>query len=469
MIKKITLSTLGILLGITVSNAQFKICNTTETIEELKTSLCTIVQAPLYHKKDNNETIDLFVRKFPAKEKREGSLWLIAGGPGESGASFYSLVDQFKNTFPNFDILIPDHRGTGLSGKICPEQERIDSDNGIGLGNEEWGACFGQMFGNLEYTKAFSITNGAKDLSMLINTLSGEGKRYVYGVSYGTQLVLRLILQGTVNLDGVILDSLVPLQDDVDFDLSKRSQVTDNVGRKVLEGLEASDSSVSLISRLQSLIDRVKTDEKFAAQIPNKNLAMLLGMTLDIPKVRNTIPSIIEGLEKNDFTALNKAVEVITSFYKDFSSKYPTATNSIPLVQIITASENNLRPEMKKDEVAKEAEKLLFTSPLPFLIAENKMPTYERDQFFAMVPENMPRTLILSGTLDPKTHFDGAKRYFKKLSTNGDVTFVGVVDTPHFVALFAPDAFAKIAKEFVEGKSIETLFIKDELSRLKTE
>ncbi len=38
-----------------------------------------------------------------------------------------------------------------------------------------------------------------------------------------------------VELDGVLLDFLVPLQDDVDFDLSKRSQVMNNVGRTVLQ------------------------------------------------------------------------------------------------------------------------------------------------------------------------------------------------------------------------------------------
>lgn len=470
MVKRIILSLSAIVLCITISNAQFEICNTSETLKELESSLCTIVKTPLYHQSGKEETIELFVRKFPAKEKREGSIWLIAGGPGESGASFYSLIEKFRETFPNLDILVPDHRGTGASSKICPEQESLDSDAGIALANEEWGPCFGQMFGNTEYTQAFTITNAAKDLSILINSLSGEGKRFVYGVSYGTQLVLRLIQQGSVSLDGVILDSLVPLQDDGEFDLSMRSQITNKVGVAVLAKLEDSSSKdVTLTLRLQKLIERVEKDEKFAKQIPNQNLSMILGMILDIPDIRNRIPSIIGGLEKDDFTALNDAVKGITEFYKDFGSKYATAPNSIPLVQIITASENNLRPELKKSDVTKEAETLLFTSPLPNLIAENKMPTYPRDKYFAAIPKEMPRTLIINGTLDPKTDHEGAVRHFKKLSKLGNVTFVSVEDAPHFIALFAPNSFAKIANEFIKRQPITQTVIKDKLTTLKSE
>ncbi len=193
MIRKLVFSAIGIVSFVSISNAQFEICNTSEIIPELKSSLCAVVKTPLFHESGKEETIDLFVRKFPAKEKREGSIWLIAGGPGESGASFYPLITKFKEIFPHLDIIVPDHRGTGASGKICPEQESLESSNGIALANDEWGPCFGQMFGNISYTQAFSITNAAKDLVLLINDLSGEGKKYIYGVSYGTQLVLRLI------------------------------------------------------------------------------------------------------------------------------------------------------------------------------------------------------------------------------------------------------------------------------------
>ncbi|WP_282079249.1 alpha/beta fold hydrolase [Aquimarina algiphila] len=468
MIRKLFFSFVGIVSFVSTSNAQFEICNTSETILELKLSLCAVVKTPLFHEPGKEETIDLFIRKFPAKEKREGSIWLIAGGPGESGASFYPLITKFKEIFPHLDIIVPDHRGTGASSKICPEQESLESANGIALANDEWGPCFGQMLGNIPYTQAFSITNAAKDLGILINNLSGEGKRYIYGVSYGTQLVLRLMQQNMVKVDGVLLDSLVPLQDDGDFDLSKRSQVTDKVGRMVLNSFDTiNPKGVNLASRLEKLIERSQSDKKFAEQILGQNLSSILGMMLDIPDARNKLPSIIEGLEKNDFKVLNDVVQDITNFYKDYGSKYDTSPSSIPLVQIITASENNLRPGMKKVDVVEEAKGLLFSSPLPNLIAENTMPTYQCDQYFATIPQKMPPTVIFQGTLDPKTDYDGAVRHVKKLSKVGEVILVSVTDAPHFVALFAQNSFAKIAAEFIEGKSITQTIVNDEYVALK--
>ena len=51
---------------------------------------------------------------------------------------------------------------------------------------------------------------------------------------------LRTLALGLPGVDGVILDSLVPLQDDAQADLSRRSRVTDAVGRRILAGCDAS-------------------------------------------------------------------------------------------------------------------------------------------------------------------------------------------------------------------------------------
>ena len=108
----------------------------------------------------------------------------------------------------------------------------------------------------------------------------------IYGVSYGTQLVLRLLQLNSTKLDGVILDSLVPLQDDDDYDLSHRSIVTNNVGHSVLaryDKLESNDA-VSLVSQLQNIIQQSKTNPGFAKNLPKQDLSILFGMMLDLPK-----------------------------------------------------------------------------------------------------------------------------------------------------------------------------------------
>jgi len=463
-LKKIIQLAVHFLCFIAIWTAQSQPCPYSDNVPELEGSVCITTNAPLNYIEGDEKTINLFVRKFPAKKDRKGSIWLIPGGPGESGASLYPLINEFSNLFPHLDIFVPDHRGTGYSGKICLNEEIVDSPDGMALANDEWGTCFNYMYSNLEYVKAFTITNAAKDLSYLINKFSGEGERYIYGVSYGTQLVLRLLQLGTVNLDAVILDSLVPLQDDEDFDLSHRSLVTDAVGKSFLEQVDLrKPEDTTLEEQLNRIMDRAKTDTEFAANLPKQDLAILLGRMLDIPFVRNSIPEIIKGLNSNDFGPLHKAITEITAFYHDYGAAYQSSINSIPLTQVITASENNLRPDMTKAEVLVESENLLFKSPLPNLIAENSMPTYTKDEHFGKTPQHIPPTLIIHGTLDSKTHIKGATRHYKRLAQNSNsISFIRVKNAPHFIALFAPSAFEKVVSRFMNNKTIENQTITDD-------
>lgn len=464
---KLVISILFFLYTIS-ANAQFAKCTDCDDFNEFKSSLCTIEKVPLSYLSSNTDFIELFIRKFPALKNREGSIWLIAGGPGESGASLYPLVDLFSKTFPHLDIFIPDHRGTGLSSKICPNEEALDSPSGIALANDEWGPCFNQMYSNTAYVQAFSITNAANDLSFLIDNFSGTGNRYVYGVSYGTQLVMRLLQLETTKLDGVILDSLVPLQDDEENDLSHRSFVVNDIGNSVLDYYDTKlgDEEAPLAPRLAGIIHRAKNDDVFSENLPQQDLSILLGMFLDVPKIREQIPAIIKGLEMENFEPLNNTINEITEFYSTYS-KYNTSSSSIPLVQVISSSENNLRPELKKNEVLEESKGLLFSSPLASLLAENSMPTYPRDIYFNGVPRQMPPTLILHGTLDPKTHLSGAIKHYNKLPTKNSVIFSKIKDAPHFIALFAPHSFSELAFKFINGEEIGNDLIVDEDTELR--
>jgi hypothetical protein len=105
----------------------FETCQDADSFPDMKSSLYAIFETSLNYQDDKSEKIELFVRKFPSLKTRNSSFWLIAGGPGESGASVYSLIDLYRTAFPNFDIFVPDHRGTGASSTICPE-ESFDSN-----------------------------------------------------------------------------------------------------------------------------------------------------------------------------------------------------------------------------------------------------------------------------------------------------------------------------------------------------
>jgi hypothetical protein len=117
---------------------------------------------------------------------------------------------------------------------------------------------------------------------------------------------------------------------------------------------------------------------------------------------------------------------------------------------------------MTKAEVQLESDKLLFTSPLPKLFAENRMPTYKKDKYFAQLPTEVPRIIVLHGTMDPKTHYNAAVKHAEKLAIVGDVTFIDITDAPHFIAFNAPTCFKSYVGKFIKDEAINQLSCIDE-------
>lgn len=446
-----------------VANApsiQFSPCDDANQQPGLAGSQCARVAAPLTYKAgqaESAETISLFVRKFPAPQKPAGSVWLIAGGPGESGASLYPFVSALRRSFPNFDLLVPDHRGTGYSTRLCPEEEALGSLGGTRLLGAEWGTCFGRLIGHPERVRPFSITTAAWDLKHLLARSSGDGPTYLYGVSYGTQLVLRTLQLGPAPIDGVVLDSLVPLDKDEQWELSRRSQVVNEVGLQVLAQCDAQPECHRMLGQpahavLRQLLNKLSLQPALLKEIPGGNLKQFLGRILDVPAARDRMPYLIHDLQQGQTTELQAVLTHMEQFYAVLGSS-PQLPPSMPLVSVISISENNLRPALSKAQIDQEERDLLFTSPLAGLMAESSLPTYARDAYFGQPLMAMPKVLVFSGTLDPKTHYQGALAHVTELKKHGDVRMVSVKQAPHFVLLTAPECFERITRAFVAGQS----------------
>ena len=221
----------------------FRPCGDRTTDPVLFDSRCAHFAVPLDRRQSNGDRISLFIRKFPARTKFRGQIWLVAGGPGESGASFYPLLAVLREAFPGFDLIIPDHRGTGFSDRLCPDEERAGSAGGSALEGLEWQSCFAAINAAPQRARAFSIGNAASDLRLMIDRYGTSSQTWIYGVSYGTQLVIRMLHRPpTIQVRGVILDSLVPPERTEKWDISHRSFVVDAVGRRVLQDCDRSQN-----------------------------------------------------------------------------------------------------------------------------------------------------------------------------------------------------------------------------------
>lgn len=98
---------------------------------------------------------------------------------------------------------------------------------------------------------------------------------------------------------------------------------------------------------------------------------------------------------------------------------------------------------------------LLFSSPLPELLVKPALPTYPRDEYFGKLPEKIPPTLVINGTLDPKTAYDGALSQVAELRKRGPVGLISVTDAPHFILWTAPDCFSVHILNFVQKGVLE--------------
>lgn len=421
------------------------------------------------------DAMHVFVRKFaadvPAGKPARGTVWLVAGGPGESGASLYRLLPALRRSFPGFEFMIPDHRGTGHSSRLCKVEESEQSPGGRALAGAEWASCFTGINLMPEYVAQFSITMAARDLKALIEGERSTGHKqakppvYVYSVSYGTQLVLRTLQLGPLPVQGVIFDSLVPPQTDARWDLSQRSQVVNQVGMQVLSNCDADPACHAALGEpaatlYRRVLDKAQADPTVLAKIPGKNLKNFLGGMLDVPAARARIAYLLRDLDRGGETELATVRATLTQAAASLGS-YPQSPLSIPLVSIISNSENNLQPSLRPGWTAADIEHdeadLLFTSPLPRILLGGGLPTYARDSYFGALPAKVPPMLVLQGTLDPKTPYAGAQAQVQALTQSkvGKVALSTVHNAPHFILWTAPACFVQAIASFIAGKTAQ--------------
>lgn len=440
-------------LGASASNAAptSAPCADIAQFPELAGSLCLTQSLPLRHEAPDLDTIDVAVRRFPAADpaRRRGEIWLVAGGPGEPGAALLPFLPTFRRAFSQYDLVIPDHRGTGGSTRLCPTEESADSADGYALAPNEWGPCIGAMYADPARTAAFSTTQAAQDLSALIARYHGDGEVLVYGVSYGTQLVLRMlqITPAPVDgrpLDGMILDGLVPPESAPQWDLGHRTAVVDTVGRAVL-GEAGSARYAHLLATADPTL--------WQAVVPGGDLRGFLGRLLNFPELRARIPAIIDGLSAGDTAPLQAAVAELQTTLAPLT-RHPQSPPSLPLVMLISASENNGRRDLSRADVEAEARDALFTSAIPGFLVEAPVPLYPRDAWFGHTPATLPRTLVIHGTLDPNTPYAGAQAHAALLADAGPLRFVTVEGGAHLLPLVAPDCFVAAANAFVRDQPV---------------
>lgn len=151
----------------------FTPCTDAGQDQYLAGSLCARFWAPAEQGKPDAGKVSLFLRQFPAAGRSRGQVWLVTG---RSGSPLYPLIGTLRQAFPDYDLIIPDRRGSGRS------------------------TAHGRQ--------AVSAGTAARDLQTEIDTYAGGGSTLLYGTSQGSEVILRALpLVRPRRIEAVILDS----------------------------------------------------------------------------------------------------------------------------------------------------------------------------------------------------------------------------------------------------------------------
>jgi pimeloyl-ACP methyl ester carboxylesterase len=171
--------------------------------------LCSQVDVPLDRTGQVPGTVSLHVETLPAFGVARGTIFLIAGGPGQGSAHVFDLgapdaVVLYRFLFPGYTLVAYDDRGTGDSGVLrCPGLQTsvsIDVETGLAA------ACAESLGAQRDF---YSTHEHAEDLEAVRQFL-GADKVALWGTSYGTKLALAYALAHPDHVERLLLDSVVP-------------------------------------------------------------------------------------------------------------------------------------------------------------------------------------------------------------------------------------------------------------------
>ena len=171
---------------------------------------CGTVEVPVDRTGAVPGTIGLHVEVLPASGVPRGTMFLIAGGPGQGSAGSFNLAPGFNRDlmrflFPGYTLVAFDNRGTGQSGVIrCPALQTA-----VNPSVEEDAALARDCAAIIGPQRVFYATRDHADDMDAVRAALGVARIGLYGVSYGTKLAVAYALAHPANVERVILDSVV--------------------------------------------------------------------------------------------------------------------------------------------------------------------------------------------------------------------------------------------------------------------
>ncbi|AKT41149.1 alpha/beta hydrolase [Chondromyces crocatus] len=401
---------------------------------------CALVPLPLDHDHPEGPTLDVFVARRLSGNPDAAQLWMLQGGPGSSGESFFfGMVDRFASLMPDVDLYIPDHRGTGRSAYLGCDAEDAASPGGQLILAEEWPACAAQVASERATELPFlTVTSAARDLGTLVERTRAPGQPvFVYGLSYGTYLGLRYLHLFPEQPTGVILEAFVAPGE---LFVSRLDQSYDPPAQAYAALCAADPLCSSKLgpdpwARLGAIFNLLDTGHCAEAGIDRPMLREIMSglfMGWRSRLLSLALPYRLERCSAEDLAAIDE-------FKSFWFEPYDLAGFSQALEVHIDFSELWETPPPSPAELQARADASLYGPNWASARGEAfaLWPKYPADAYTQAWPQVDVPLLVLNGTLDPQTpiaqaelaaaHFDGPHQ-----------TFVAVPNAPHVTSTQSP-------------------------------
>ena len=205
-----------LLAAAVVSCAQAESINWTFCPEGQDGNDCASIPLPLDPDNSSNTAeVVAFVRRFYAGDAPTNkSLWMFAGGPGDSAQSFAGGAAYFISYDPSVTVYLMDQRGVGMSSPAvdcdAPPSYQFDPTNDTTIAS--YSACNAQISGDFgDELRYFGTYHAAVDYKTVVDMVAAE-KVAIYAMSYGTYALNAYLQLDGARADVALMDGPVPPQ-----------------------------------------------------------------------------------------------------------------------------------------------------------------------------------------------------------------------------------------------------------------
>lgn len=402
---------------------------------------CAYLSVPIERDDADGVIVDVLLSRRPAASGVAATqLWLVQGGPGGSADVFSTsgTITALAGALPDVEIYTMEHRGVGESAALrCPEQKSADSPGGPSIVGDEVPACaafIDEAAGGALH--GFSTTEAARDLQAALDATREEGTpQIVYGLSYGSYLVLRFLQLFPDGVEAVVLDSVsVPGKSFADSDLQP-DVVAEALARRCENepvcGDRMGPDPWNTVVDVVAMLEAGHCEE---AGLVGDVVPLAFSQLLADVELRETVFPLLYRLQRcdpDDVAAVRHFAAYVSSRGSELPPDLPSRFN--PLLQVNVAVVEFWVDAPTPSVLLEACDDAVFCPGIsrtfvPFL---EGWPTYD-EPFQGTWPSIDVPLLAMNGTLDQQTPISSASTIAAHLSGPSQ-TFVEVPSATHFI------------------------------------